>query len=214
MRMKLSTRIIFAILILVICFSITAIVAHEVILEKETLADDFFLDLTHRIASPAMTAIMKGMSFLGSTFFMLPAYLILACWIGFVKLQKRKALNIAIMGLAGYLVVFFCKLIFHRVRPLDPILAALSNYSFPSGHSTSSTIFFGIIIYLCWDSDMGKAAKIISTLILLLTVFMIGTSRVYLGMHFPTDVLVGFMVGTSCLIAGGLILLTPHNRQR
>ena len=89
---------------------------------------------------------------------------------------------------------------FTRARPDEALrLVSEAGYSFPSGHSMTGLVFYGLIIYYV-NTHMGnkKAAKVITALLCVLIV-LIGFSRVYLGVHYPTDVLAGFCMGTALL---------------
>ena len=90
------------------------------------------------------------------------------------------------------------KNIFSRNRPIDINLIDESGYSFPSGHSLTSMAFYGFIIYLIYTSDI-KGKKIFITLFSLL-ILVTGLSRIYLGVHYFTDVVGGFVFAAAYLI--------------
>jgi undecaprenyl-diphosphatase len=89
---------------------------------------------------------------------------------------------------------------------LDPLVHA-SGYSFPSGHSFSSFTFFGLMAYLIWQTDIGKGWKIFLSILFFLLASVIATSRVYLHVHYASDVLGGFSLSMLWLI---LSLYTLH----
>ena len=90
------------------------------------------------------------------------------------------------------------KPIFGRIRPVDINLIEETSYSFPSGHSLTAMAFYGFIIYLIYKSNL-KYKKLLITLLSIL-ILLIGLSRVYLGVHFITDVLGGFTFSIFYLI--------------
>ena len=92
------------------------------------------------------------------------------------------------------------KNIFLRNRPLDINLIDEKGYSFPSGHSLTSMAFYGFIIYLIYTSKLSKKIKIISITSLVILILMIGISRIYLGVHYATDVIGGFSFSLTYLI--------------
>jgi len=92
------------------------------------------------------------------------------------------------------------KFIFKRERPIDLMLVEESGYSFPSGHTMMATAFYGFIIYLISKSKYKKRTKIILNTLLTILILLIGISRIYLGVHYATDVIAGFLIGLSYLI--------------
>lgn len=97
------------------------------------------------------------------------------------------------------------KLSFQRIRPLEQVVPA-GGYSFPSGHAMAAAAFFGYIIYLAWHDVRNPALRIFIIIGCLLMIFLIGTSRVLLNVHWSTDVLGGFLAGFMWLIATIVII--------
>ena len=92
------------------------------------------------------------------------------------------------------------KLIFLRERPSDFPLIQESGYSYPSGHSMISMAYYGFLIYIVWQTDWSKKAKIIFSICLGLIIFLIGCSRIYLRVHYPSDVVAGFAISFVYLL--------------
>lgn len=92
------------------------------------------------------------------------------------------------------------KLIFLRERPSDFPLVQESGYSYPSGHSMISMAYYGFLIYIVWQTDWSKKAKIIFSICLGLIIFLIGCSRIYLRVHYPSDVVAGFAISFVYLL--------------
>ncbi|NMC55729.1 MAG: phosphatase PAP2 family protein [Eubacteriaceae bacterium] len=92
------------------------------------------------------------------------------------------------------------KSIFARPRPSNIYLVKVSGYSFPSGHAMTSAAFYGFIIYLIWQTNIRKNLKIASTVFLFILIILIGVSRVYLGVHYTSDIAAGFLVSIAYLI--------------
>lgn len=101
------------------------------------------------------------------------------------------------------------KRLFNRDRPSLEHLVAVSSLSFPSGHAMSAMAFYGFLIYLCIRLKMPIWLKVLFSFMLGLLILLIGISRVYLGVHFPSDVLAGFIGGliwvTFCAILFNII---------
>lgn len=89
---------------------------------------------------------------------------------------------------------------FQRPRPLDPVYEAARGFSFPSGHSMSAMTFFGLLIFIVWDKTENKILRWLLSILLVLVIFAIGFSRVYLRVHYASDVLAGFSLGLIWLV--------------
>ena len=176
-----------------------AFIAYEVIFERKDAFDNAILDfLTKNLTDPDLTDFMKVVTYFASSTFLEIAYGILILIYGLTKNWKR-VIEIAAIGLGGFLVNYFMKLSFHRIRPPHPLLDPLTNFSFPSGHATSGFIFYGLLAYLLWKTKIPKINKYIAGSSLILFSLLIGFSRVYLRMHYPSDVLAGFCIGFAWL---------------
>ena len=92
------------------------------------------------------------------------------------------------------------KHIVQRPRPTEYRLIDETGYSFPSGHSMVSAAFYGLFIYLIFKNVKNKYIKWISIITLSILIILIGGSRIYLGVHYTSDVLAGFFISISYLI--------------
>ncbi len=148
------------------------------------------IDAVQAIRSPAMDTAFEAITEFGSANFYIAA-LIAFCWIADPRLGAKIAAVIAVSVLVNYGL----KHMLHEPRPflLNPSVAVISEsgYSLPSGHAQHSLLFWGLIgAYF-----QRKSVWIFGTIL----VMLIGLSRVYLGVHFPTDILVGWLVGGAIL---------------
>ena len=143
-----------------------------------------------------VTEIMKLITSLGSVI-VVGGVAILSCII-----PKNKKISIAILINLTCITIsnVVLKQIIHRKRPEGFRLVDENGYSFPSGHSMVSTAFYGFFIYLIYK--YVKNRKLRNTLIIIISVmiFMICFSRIYLGVHYTSDVLAGFLIFISYLI--------------
>ena len=94
----------------------------------------------------------------------------------------------------------YLKLFFSRPRPVDLMIVEEKGYSFPSGHSMISMAFYGFIIFLIWKYLKNKKLKWLYTILLGILIVLVGTSRIYLGVHYASDVLAGFYFSIAYLI--------------
>jgi len=171
--------------------------ASEVI-EGETLAfDNAVRDQVHALASPAATQIMIGLSFVGSPTFLTCLGLIVA--VAFILLKWWRALLLFLITMAGEIILdSTLKGFYERARPAAYFNYLLpKSYSFPSGHAFGSFCFFGIVAWLITSRLKDHRVLNWSTrLTAAILILLIGLSRVYLGVHYPTDVIAGYMTGT------------------
>ena len=141
---------------------------------------------------------MYAITQLSSVTFMKIAYPFL---IGVLMVFKfyRKALFTFVAGTGGLIIISVMKMFFERPRPPYPVLYREESFSFPSGHATFSFIFYGTIAYFIWLTNLPKIWKFIVMTFLVSLSMMIGFSRVYLQVHYSSDVLGGFCLGYSWL---------------
>ncbi len=98
-------------------------------------------------------------------------------------------------NLAGALVLNqVLKFIVQRPRPEGFRLIAETGYSFPSGHSMISMAFFGLLVWLIWKYGRNRSLARVWCVLLSIVIVMVGVSRIYLGVHYASDVLAGFCV--------------------
>lgn len=98
------------------------------------------------------------------------------------------------------------KQLFRRKRPLSPLLKAAKGLSFPSGHAIMAVTFYGLLIYILQHTIDTGWIKIIATILLIVLMLLIGFSRIYLRVHYTSDVLAGFIIGLLWLMISLAIL--------
>lgn len=174
-------------------------IMHEVLWEKEDAADNsVFAYLSANVISDHLTGFMKGVTYFASATFLQIAYAALFVLYLLLKNWKR-ALELAAIGIGGFVVNYFMKISFHRIRPPHPLIEQLHNFSFPSGHATSAFIFYGLLTYLVWKTKIPPLYKYVIGTAFILFSLLIGFSRIYLRVHYPSDVLAGICIGFAWL---------------
>ena len=115
---------------------------------------------------------------------------------------KNKKIGVSIISNLAIITVLnqLLKRIVQRPRPTEFRIVEESGYSFPSGHSMVSMAFYGYLIYLIYKYVKNKYLKWISIILLSILICSIGISRIYLGVHYTSDVLGGFFISISYLI--------------
>lgn len=202
---KIPVRSVLIIFLLLAGFLIFAGIVVEVLLEKEGNIDAAAFSLFTGLNNSVFTKLMIFVSLLGSSYFLLPAYILLVIY--FLKnKQKQTAIAVSTIAIASTLMVYLLKLFFHRARPENPLDALSTTYSFPSGHTASSFIFYGLLIYLIWNRNLITNYKYFFSLLLFLLALLIAFSRVYLHKHFASDVVAGLCVAVIWLCVAAIAM--------
>jgi len=160
--------------------------------------------------SPLMTAIMKGFTIIGSIGSVSLMTLGIIITLLLLRRPLLEPLFLTVATTGSWLMEELLKWVFHRPRPAVDQLVHASGYSFPSGHSTVGMAFFGAVAFLLWPHLHHSRLRLLTTGIFALLILCIGISRIYLGVHYPSDVLAGFAVGgtwlTLCTMALGIAI--------
>jgi membrane-associated phospholipid phosphatase len=162
--------------------------------------DSLVSSFVHELRSPVLTDMMLFITDLGDrTGFMVVGFLLLI----FFYFRYRSLIFPMQTGLvlivAGGLNRWLKSLI-ERQRPEANSLLEETSLSFPSGHAMGSIAFYGFLIYLTWRlTPNSPLLRWMLSFLLLLLILLIGFSRVYLGVHYPSDVLAGYAAGGACL---------------
>jgi membrane-associated phospholipid phosphatase len=205
---RFSRRLLIEIGLFLICLFFFVYIVRTVVLENKSTLDDWGWNLVAPFRSAPMTSFMQTITFMGSWYFLTPAYLLLIFYNLFYRKRRSLSLDIASIAVTSTLVMFTIKEIFKRERPLEPLLHEVPGFSFPSGHSFSSFTFFGLLVYIIADSKRLPAGlKWILGISCLLIAALIASSRVYLKVHYPSDVIGGFLL---CVIWLGVSFVVLH----
>ena len=185
------------------------------VLEGETHQfDETTRAAVHQLASPLLTTIMRGVSFVGST---------LALTIGtiFVVVQfamrkwGREAKLFAITMIGAGLLNVTLKLAFKRPRPVPFFsLTPPETYSFPSGHALTSACFFGALAAILTAQVKSRRVRLIVWVVCTLMFVLIGFSRIYLGVHYTTDVIAGFAAALIWILVVRFVEMQLARRKR
>ena len=143
---------------------------------------------------------MLFFTFLGTHKFLIPANLILIAYHLFIKKHKWYSIKIPAIALSSLGLMFGLKFLFDRPRPDIPLLFEAKGLSFPSGHALMSVTFYGLLIYIIFKRTKNKQLKWSLITLLLLLILIIGFSRVYLRVHYASDVVAGYCVGLLWLV--------------
>lgn len=145
------------------------------------------------------THFMKAVAFLGNHKFLIPANLLLIAYLLFRK-NKWEAMTAAAVALSSVGMMSLLKNLVQRQRPSNQLVEGITNFSFPSGHAFMSIAFYGMLIWWAAAHIKNKLQQRIAIAFLLFIILIIGFSRIYLRVHYTTDVIAGFCFGTIWLI--------------
>ncbi|MBS5806708.1 MAG: phosphatase PAP2 family protein [Firmicutes bacterium] len=194
----------FSIFVVVLCLILFSIICYGVLSYDSLVIDTkVYSFIINNIMNDGLTPILKAITELGGV-----AFTVLAGVLIFMFCKKNRwFITIDLVGVT--LVNQVIKHIIRRPRPNVLRLVEESGYSFPSGHSMVSMAFYGIIIYLVYKNVSNKYLKWILIILLSLLILSIGFSRIYVGVHYFTDVAGGFLLGLAYLI----IYINIYNKR-
>jgi undecaprenyl-diphosphatase len=204
---KLPLAMLMLLLLFAASIVLFAYLAHEIFGEaEEGRVDNIVLNyIAANYRTEANTRFMKAVTYLASAGFLQIAYYALML-VYLLQKNWKRALEIFFIGVGGLLLNYYMKIMFRRLRPPEPLMEPLQNFSFPSGHATSGFIFYGLLAYLIWKTNIPNVYKYIIAALLILLSLLIGFSRLYLRMHYPSDVIAGFCSGFAWLILSILVM--------
>lgn len=170
------------------------IIRNVLFLDKGSFDMDVF-DFLAEYVTGTNTAIMNFFTFFGSQKFLVPAFLILIFYYYFFKKDRWFGTRISAVATSSLIVMFTLKWLFNRPRPITPLLNPASGLSFPSGHAFMSFTFCCIVTYIIYKENTKNWLRILLLILMLLFTFLVGVSRVYLRVHYASDVIAGFSMG-------------------
>ncbi len=179
------------------CATVAVLTAHAVAEGETRRRDAAILEAIHRHASPLLDHVFSAATFMGGPGVVVVALAILAYV--FFRVARREAVVFAIGIVVAEVLDLVLKEAFDRVRPDLWLRTAVSGESFPSGHSLLSTVVYGLVAYTLARRRRGRATLIGA--IAAFVVAAIAFSRLYLGVHWPSDVVAGVALGYLCLTA-------------
>jgi membrane-associated phospholipid phosphatase len=180
------------------CLLVFGALAEDVHEQEASALDAIATPLLHSLSSPGLDALMNAITTLGSIPVVVPLVAValgLLLW----RRRRREALFLAVSTAGGAALNESLKLIFHRPRPQLAWAAVQPDYSFPSGHAMESLVIYvalALIVGVIW----GRRAGIVAVVVAVVLALLIGTSRIYLGYHYLTDVVAGFFAGAAWLL--------------
>jgi undecaprenyl-diphosphatase len=190
------------------------LIADEVLGQETAALDAAAFQLVHRFSSPQMDLAAAAFSLMGSEAVLLLSVILLGLFVW----QRRWGAAVLLVLISGgvQLLNNILKNTFHRARPVQVVgIIAAQQYSFPSGHAMVSAAFYFYLAYLCWVLVHGVWRFVLIAGLVVL-VLLIGASRIYLQVHYLSDVIAGYVAGfvwADAVIIGSQLLTTRRHRH-
>ena len=199
---RLRTALLAALAAAVLALLLFAWLADEVFEGDVAAFDARVRDAVHAFSSPALTAVMRTFSLIGYQG-LIAAFI--AAVVVFLLLRWRRAALWLVFSVAGALVLDLAlKSAYHRPRPTPFFGDLRHDWSFPSGHALFSFCFYGVLAGVLAARLRSPGLKVLVWALAAALIAAIGLSRIYLGVHYPSDVLAGYLaaaVWVSSLVA-------------
>ncbi|WNF38454.1 phosphatase PAP2 family protein [Bacillaceae bacterium IKA-2] len=193
-----------------------------------TVLDHKLINFLSDGSSPFIVTAMESITKFGSGEMIILSSIVVAIFLSFRKMWSS-IIFLLTLTFGGIALNFLLKILFQRQRPGEMSLIEvfgysleISSYSFPSGHTMRSVIFFSFLIYLTYYFAKNRVTKFSLTTVFSLMILMVSFSRIIVGAHFPSDIIAAVTISISwfyfCIIALRFILKTtpyktPCSRQ-
>lgn len=203
-----ETAIIISLALAVLALFLFAWLGGEIMAGDTQHFDSAVRNWVHQFASPGMTRAMTVISLLGYNVLIVE---MLAVFAVFAWLRWRRAATWLAVAMVGALALDTAlKYAYHRHRPIAFFGVAPHSYSFPSGHALCSFCFYGVLAGLFSDRVKSPALRVAIWVMAAILVISIGLSRIYLGVHYPSDVLGGYLAAAVWV---GAVIVLDHVRK-
>lgn len=196
---------------LLACLVVLGLLAASIRETELNALDTLATPYLHGLASPALDQLMNAATFAGSNLVIPPLFAVAVAWLAVLH-RPREALFLAIASGGSLVLNELLKLFFQRPRPQLAWAHVLPDYSFPSGHTMNSLVFYTALALVLW-SLRGRRTGLVALAAAIVLTLVIGVSRIYLGYHYFTDVAGGLLAGTAwLLIVAGTFRAGPLSR--
>lgn len=173
------------------CLGVFLLLLEDVLAEESLRIDRLaYRAIVEGLRTSALTPVMEGFSALATPVVLVVLLLAIAAFAPGRRTVWCCTVNLVLVSLLNAAL----KLLVQRPRPEGFRLAEASGYSFPSGHSMVAMAFFGLVIWLIWRYEPDRRRRDLLAAAFGVVILMIGISRIYLGVHYASDVVGGFCV--------------------
>lgn len=175
--------------------------------------DSTIITFVQGFENSALTVVMKIFTFIGDTKSVIVLSILVIIFL-YVVLKHRVELILFIAAIIGSAVLNqLLKYSFQRARPELHRLIEIDSYSFPSGHAMNAFTVYTIISFLLWRHIPSRTGRILLIIISALMIFTIGISRIYLGVHYPSDIIAGYFA-SGCWLGMAIWFFQKYQENR
>jgi undecaprenyl-diphosphatase len=190
--MKLKSYLVIAFIISVVSIIGFSLISLFISDRKIINFDRIIINSVQGLETTVLTNVMKFFTFIGSAPFVIVLSLFLLFFL-YKVLHHRLELILFVAAITGSAILNgILKNFFQRVRPDFHRLIEIEGYSFPSGHAMNAFTVYGIISFLLWRHITSSLGRWILIFVSVVMILAIGISRIYLGVHYPSDILGGY----------------------
>ncbi|MEE3343580.1 MAG: phosphatase PAP2 family protein [Bacilli bacterium] len=191
--LKKNKNNIIIIILLIIIITITNSIINQKPLAIDIIAHNIFVK---KLRTPTLNTVMRIITRLSNS-----EGIVLFTLISFILIKNKKlALTVPLNVILAAILNQILKHIIRRPRPIGYRLIKIGGYSFPSGHAMLSMALYGYLLYLTHNYVKDKKKKLILMLLLILIIILVGISRIYLGVHYCSDIITGYSISIIYLI--------------
>lgn len=210
---KLSLRLLLAFILCISLGVLFGYIATAVGNKSIARFDTSVISFVQGMETPWLTVVMKVFTQIGSVYIIAPVGVIAFVLLFYIFRYRQQALLFVIVVAGTPVLNGLLKNYFKRERPEIHRIIDIGGYSFPSGHSMMAFSFYAIIVYIAWRNAKTTLSRVLLILFAAFMIIIIGTSRIYLGVHYPSDVVGGFVVSGIWVIIAIIVYGFYQNRH-
>ncbi|AMM94332.1 phosphoesterase PA-phosphatase [Peribacillus simplex] len=193
--MRLKQQLTIAFIVSVLSLIGFSFIAFTISANEYLKFDEVVIALVQGLESPLLTSIMKFFTYIGSTSALIILSLFILFFLYKVLKHRLELILFSAVIIGSPLLNLMVKLFFRRARPDLHRLIEIGGYSFPSGHAMNAFSLYSILTFLLWRHITAKWARVLLILFSMTMILSIGISRIYLGVHYPSDIIAGYLAG-------------------
>lgn len=206
-----SRNLFIALFICVVSGSLFIVIAHFIGNGKIDRFDFPIIEFVQGFETPLLTAFLKTLTWIGSAYGVVPITVIICAILFFRMNEQITAVFFAFSIVSTIILNALLKLYFIRERPEIYRLMDIGGFSYPSGHTMMAFSLYGMLVYVTWHHLKQTSSRVVVIALAAFMAFSIAISRIYVGVHFPSDI-VGGIAASICWLT--IIITAFHILNR